>query len=76
MNSLKKIQTLSKIGKVLSKISFIFSAIGFFSGAAGLISLAFGKDALAVIGNMKIHGTILSDMGVNAANFPRRFRAG
>ena len=69
MNSLKTIQTLSKIGKVLSKIAFIFSVIGFFSGAAGLISLAFGKDALAVIGNMKIHGTILSDMGVNAANF-------
>ena len=69
MNSLKNIQTLSKIGKVLSKIAFIFSVIGFFSGAAGLISLAFGKDALAVIGNIKVHGTILSDMGVNAANF-------
>lgn len=69
MNSLKNIQSLSKIGKVLSKIAFIFSVIGFFSGAAGLISLAFGKDALAVIGNIKVHGTILSDMGVNAANF-------
>lgn len=69
MNSLKNIQTLSKIGKVLSKIAFIFSVIGFFSGASGLISLALGKDALAVIGNIKVHGTILSDMGVNAANF-------
>ena len=72
MKSLNSIQTLCKIGKVLSKIAFIFSVIGFGGGAAGLISLIIGNDALVEIGTITIHGTMLSDMGMNAASISAR----
>lgn len=39
---------------------------------AGLISLIIGNDALVEIGTITIHGTMLSDMGMNAASISAR----
>lgn len=65
MKSLKKIQTLSKIGKVLSKIAFIFAIVGFCGCIAGLLSLNLGNGSLIQIGGVTIHGLIENSMDYN-----------
>ena len=42
MNTLKTIQTLSKIGKILSKIVYICCVVGFCGCIVGIISLGLG----------------------------------
>lgn len=65
MNSLKPIQTLSKIGNILSKIAFVFSVIGFCGCIAGLLSLSFGNGSLIKIGGVTLHGLISENFGYN-----------
>ena len=50
MNTLKTIQTLSKIGKILSKIVFICCVVAFCGCIATIISLAFGAETLRIGG--------------------------
>ena len=55
MNTLKTIQTLSKIGKILSKIVFICCVVAFCGCIATIISLAFGAETLR-IGGLTLKG--------------------
>lgn len=57
MNTLKTIQTLSKIGKIISKIIFIFCLIGGISCIVGIISLAVIPDGFK-LGGVAIHSMI------------------
>jgi len=57
MKTLKKIQTLSKIGKIISKILFIFCLIGGIGCFVGIISLAVIPDGFK-LGGVTIHSMI------------------
>ena len=46
MNSLKTIQTLSKIGQIISKIVYICCMVGFIACAVGIVAIAIGGNAL------------------------------
>lgn len=61
MNSLKTIQTLSKIGKILCKIAFVFAVIGFCGCIVGMISLSVGGNILK-LGGVTIHGIISENL--------------
>ena len=61
MNSLKTIQTLSKIGKILCKIAFVFAVIGFCGCIVGMISLSVGRNILK-LGGVTIHGIISENL--------------
>lgn len=50
MNSLKIIQTISKIGGIISKIIYICSIVGLCICAVGLILLPYGDDVLKIGG--------------------------
>lgn len=64
MESLKTIQTLSKLGKVFSKILFICCIIGVVSCVVGMMSLPFGDTKGLKIGGMTIHGFIEQRAGM------------
>ena len=57
MNTLKTIQTLSKIGKIISRIIFILCIVGFVGCIIGMISLAVIPSDLK-IGDVTIHAFI------------------
>lgn len=61
MNSLKTIQTLSKIGKILCKIAFVFAVIGFCGCIVGMISLSVGGNILK-LGGVTIYGIISENL--------------
>ena len=57
MKTLKKIQKLSKLGRILSKIVFIFCIIGIVGCAAGIVGLTFIPDGYT-IGKITIHSVV------------------
>ncbi len=59
MNTLKTIQTLSKIGKILSKIVYICGVVGFCGCIVGIISLGVGSEVFK-LGGVTIHSIIES----------------
>ena len=59
MNTLKTIQTLSKIGKILSKIVYICCVVGFCVCIVGIISLGLGGEVFK-LGGVTIHSIIES----------------
>ena len=61
MNSLKTIQTLSKIGKILCKIAFVFAIIGICGCIVGIISLSVGGNIIK-LGGVTIHGFITENL--------------
>ena len=63
MQSLRTIQSLSRLGKVLSSIAFIFSIIGVCGCLAGIFSLNIGSGHLIQIGDVTLHGLIRSPSG-------------
>ena len=65
MNTLKTIQTLSKIGRILSKIVFICCVVGFCGCVVGIVSLGLGVEGLK-LGGVTIHSIIAnhSDMSM------------
>lgn len=58
MESLKTIQTLSRLGKVLSKIIFICCITGVVVCAVGMVCLPFADTQGLKIGGVTIHGLI------------------
>jgi len=63
MNTLKTIQTLSKIGKIISKIIFICCIVGFCGCIVGIVSLAIGAETVKV-GGATIHSIIANGAGM------------
>ena len=59
MNTLKTIQTLSKIGRILSKIVYICCVVGFCGCIVGMISLGLGGEVFK-LGGVTIHSIIES----------------
>lgn len=59
MNTLKTIQTLSKIGRILSKIVYICCVVGFCGCIVGIISLGLGGEVFKLDG-VTIHSIIES----------------
>ena len=59
MNTLKTIQTLSKIGRILSKIVYICCVVGFCVCIVGIISLGLGGEVFKM-GGVTIHSIIES----------------
>jgi len=59
MNTLKTIQTLSKIGRILSKIVYICCVVGFCICIVGIISLGLGGEVFK-LGSVTIHSIIES----------------
>ena len=59
MNTLKTIQTLSKIGRILSKIVYICCVVGFCVCIVGIISLGLGGEVFK-LGGVAIHSIIES----------------
>ena len=59
MNTLKVIQTLSKIGKILSRIVFVCYVVGFCGCIIGVISLGLGGEVFK-LGGVTIHSIIES----------------
>ena len=59
MNTLKTIQTLSKIGRILSKIVYICCVVGFCVCIVGIISLGLGGEVFK-LGGVTIHSIIES----------------
>ena len=62
MNTLKTIQTLSKIGKIVSKIIFICCIVGFCGCLVGMISLAVGAPALK-LGGVTLESVLQNEAG-------------
>lgn len=65
MKSHDTVNKLYKLGRVLSQIAFTLAVIGFFACIAGYISLLIGRDSIAVIGSIKVHGASLDTLGLN-----------
>lgn len=65
MKSLKRIQSLHKLGRVLSKLAFVFAVIGVCGCIAGLLSLRFGNGSLLKFGGVTVHGLITQGTGYN-----------
>ena len=57
MNTLKVIQTLSKIGKILSRIVFVCCVVGFCGCIIGIVSLGLGGEVFK-LGGVTIHSII------------------
>ena len=57
MNTLKTIQTLSKIGRILSKIVYICCLVGFCGCIIGIVSLGLGGEVFK-LGGVTIHSII------------------
>ena len=57
MNTLKTIQTLSKIGRILSKIVYICCVVGFCGCIIGIVSLGLGGEVFK-LGGVTIHSII------------------
>lgn len=66
METLKTIQTLSKIGKILSNIVFVCCIVGGCLCIAGILGLAFGGDTLK-LGGVTVHGLIENKEGLSDA---------
>ena len=64
MNTLKTIQTLSKIGKILSKIVYICCVVGFCGCIVGIISLGLGGEVFK-LGGVTVHSIIESHSHMN-----------
>jgi len=64
-NTLKTIQTFSKVGKILSKIAFVFSVIGFCGCVAGLLCAALGGDSALTFDGITIHGLLSGIEGMS-----------
>ena len=62
-NTLKAIQTLSKVGKIISKIIFICCVVGFCFCIAGIIGLACGLDGIE-IGDVTLESIVQSETEV------------
>ena len=60
MNTLKVIQSLSKIGKILSRIVFVCCIVGFCGCIVGIISLSLGAETFK-LGGVTIHSMIEND---------------
>ena len=81
MKSHDTVNKLYKLGRVLSQIAFTLAVIGFFACIAGYISLLIGRDSIAVIGSIKVHGASLDTLGLNVksiceALLRKRFKGG
>lgn len=74
MKSHDTVNKLYKLGRVLSQIAFTLAVIGFFACIAGYISLLIGRDSIAVIGSIKVHGASLDTLGLNVKSIARRCR--
>ena len=57
MNTLKNIQTLSRIGRVLSRIVFVSTIVGFCGCVIGLVGLSLGLEPFQ-LGGVTIHGIL------------------
>ena len=64
MNTLKTIQTLSKIGRILSKIVYICCLVGFCGCIVGIVSLALGAETFK-LGGVTVHSMIENEAGMN-----------
>lgn len=65
MKSLKRIQSLHKLGRILSKLAFVFAVIGVCGCIAGLLSLRFGDGSLLKFSGVTIYGLIAQGTGYN-----------
>lgn len=66
MDTLKTIQTLSKIGEVLSKIIFVVCIVAACLSVVGIVGLAFGADSFK-LGGVTIRGLIDNNTGLSNA---------
>lgn len=64
METLKTIQTLSKIGKVFSKIVCICCIVGFCGCAVGIIAMLIGGEAIK-LGGVTLHSIFESEANVS-----------
>ena len=64
-NSLKTIQTLSRIGRVFSKVVWICCIVGAAGCLVGIASLAVGVNEVFKIGGVTIHGLIEYEAGMS-----------
>lgn len=65
METLKTIQTFSKIGRILSKIIFVCAIIGIVGCVVGMVSLPFADTGMIKIGGVTIHGLIVNRAGID-----------
>lgn len=63
--TLKRIQVLSKLGRILSTIVFVCSIVGAVGTVLGLFSLLLIGNKAFVIGGVTIHGMIETNSGTN-----------
>lgn len=64
MNTLKAVQTLSKIGKVLSKIVYICCIIGFCGCAVGIVAMLIGGESVKLSG-VALHSILQTEAGID-----------
>ena len=76
MKSHDTVNKLYKLGRVLSQIAFTLAVIGFFACIAGYISLLIGRDSIAVIGSIKVHGASLDTLGLNGKSIAAALSGG
>ena len=76
MKSHDTVNKLYKLGRVLSQIAFTLAVIGFFACIAGYISLLIGRDSIAVIGSIKVHGASLDTLGLNVKSIAAALSGG
>lgn len=69
-NTLKTIQTFSKVARVLSTIVFVCCIVGVVGCVIGIVTLSLGLDTSIQIGDLTIKGLIEKEAGisVNAMN--------
>lgn len=65
METLKKIQTLSKLGMILSKITFICCVIGVGGCILGMVSLQLVDLNALKIGGVTLHSFIVNQAGID-----------
>ncbi len=75
MNTLKTIQTLSKIGKILSKIMFIFCIVGFVGCIVGILGMALGAEMLK-FGDVTLEGILKNEAEVTVGTVYAAMAAG
>lgn len=76
MKSHNTVNKLYKLGRVLSQLAFTLAVIGFFACIAGYISLLIGRDSIAVIGSIKVHGASLDTLGLNVKSIAAALSGG
>ena len=65
METLKTIQTFSKVGRIFSKIAFICCVIGVAGCVLGMLSLPFSATPVFKIGGISIHAFIANQSGAD-----------